>query len=244
MTSGVVSTSKAERILDAARELLLRRGSRGVVISDVARLAHVGKGTVYLYWDTKDELVIELFVHDFVAVLDKVIATLAGAPHLVVPRRLFPLIQRTLREHPFLTAIRVRDHELLGLIGDHPTIQALIEAAGPSRFLTEALPVLRDHGIVRTDMPVEAQVYAANAILDGFLNLSGPYMWSTLKGVSSDDVEAVLSDVFRLVIEAGDPVEPPVIASAAAAISERIKSMREAAAAVIGRRGASRRGAA
>ncbi|HEY3710665.1 MAG TPA: helix-turn-helix domain-containing protein, partial [Amycolatopsis sp.] len=47
---------RADRILDAASELLVRWGSRKVTIDDVARRAGIGKGTVYLHWRTKDAL--------------------------------------------------------------------------------------------------------------------------------------------------------------------------------------------
>src|SRR5689334_12910354 len=46
----------AARIVDAAQDLLQRRGSKAVTIAAVAQKAHVGTGTVYLYWSSKSEL--------------------------------------------------------------------------------------------------------------------------------------------------------------------------------------------
>ena len=47
---------RAERILDAALELLQRWGYRKTTIEDIAKQAGVAKGTVYLHWKTRDAL--------------------------------------------------------------------------------------------------------------------------------------------------------------------------------------------
>src|SRR4030088_1373192 len=47
---------REERLLDAAARLLVRWGYRKTTIDDVAREAGVGKGTVYLHWNDKNEL--------------------------------------------------------------------------------------------------------------------------------------------------------------------------------------------
>ena len=52
---------KAARILDSARELVLDHGVRKVTVSEIARTAGVGKGTVYLYWAAKEDLILGLF---------------------------------------------------------------------------------------------------------------------------------------------------------------------------------------
>lgn len=227
MDAGAGNLTKAERILDAARDILLRRGARGVVISDVAKLAQVGKGTVYLYWDTKEDLIAELFVRDFVGVLDDVIARLREAPEQVAPNRFFSLFQSTVRDHPFLTGIRMRDAELIGVVYGHPTIKALIASASLGGFLTEALPVLREHGLARTDLALEVQVYAGTAILEGFFALSSPYPWSMIRDVPTVDAEAVLDEVFQRLIGVPEPAASEAVASASAAILGVLQAMRD-----------------
>lgn len=49
---------KARRILRAATDLFVRLGYRKTSVDDVARAAGVGKGTVYLYFETKADLLI------------------------------------------------------------------------------------------------------------------------------------------------------------------------------------------
>ena len=47
---------RAERILDAAAALILRWGFQKTTLDDVSRQAGVAKGTMYLHWKTREEL--------------------------------------------------------------------------------------------------------------------------------------------------------------------------------------------
>jgi TetR/AcrR family fatty acid metabolism transcriptional regulator len=52
---------KRERILDAAVRVLARKGFHATRVSEVAKAAGVADGTIYLYFDSKDELLVSLF---------------------------------------------------------------------------------------------------------------------------------------------------------------------------------------
>ncbi|MBM4318965.1 MAG: TetR/AcrR family transcriptional regulator [Deltaproteobacteria bacterium] len=52
---------KRERILEAAEEVFARRGFHGARVTDIARLAGVADGTIYLYFKSKDDLLVSLF---------------------------------------------------------------------------------------------------------------------------------------------------------------------------------------
>lgn len=54
-------TDKRQAILDAALELCAEHGFHGAPISMIAACAGVGVGTIYRYFQDKDELLIELF---------------------------------------------------------------------------------------------------------------------------------------------------------------------------------------
>lgn len=56
----------ARQLLDAARGVIAQKGYHGTKIVDIARTAHVGVGTFYLYYPTKEALFLEL-VEDAVA---------------------------------------------------------------------------------------------------------------------------------------------------------------------------------
>jgi len=48
--------SKEEQILDAAHPLFVRYGPRKTTIDDIAKAAGLGKGTIYLYFESKEQI--------------------------------------------------------------------------------------------------------------------------------------------------------------------------------------------
>jgi TetR/AcrR family fatty acid metabolism transcriptional regulator len=54
---------KRERILDAAVRVFARKGFHATRVSEVAKAAGVADGTIYLYFDSKDQLLASLFEH-------------------------------------------------------------------------------------------------------------------------------------------------------------------------------------
>ena len=56
-----IAQIKRQRILDAALRIFSEKGFHHATMSEVAREAHVGKGTVYLYFDGKESLLVSIF---------------------------------------------------------------------------------------------------------------------------------------------------------------------------------------
>jgi AcrR family transcriptional regulator len=56
----MVTEFRSREILAAARQLMLSRGVEAVTMEEIATAAGVAKGTVYLYFQSKDDLVQEL----------------------------------------------------------------------------------------------------------------------------------------------------------------------------------------
>lgn len=65
----VPDLEKRKAIIRTARDLFSRRPYHEVRLDDVAAAAHVGKGTLYVYFTSKDHLYIELVVEAFDALL-------------------------------------------------------------------------------------------------------------------------------------------------------------------------------
>src|SRR5438105_8505067 len=59
--SGGAAGGKRERILDAAVRVFAEKGFYGAKVSEIAREAGVADGTIYLYFKSKDDLLISLF---------------------------------------------------------------------------------------------------------------------------------------------------------------------------------------
>jgi AcrR family transcriptional regulator len=62
---------KRRDIIDVAAKLFATRPFHEVRLEDIAAAAHVGKGTVYIYFENKDELYSAVRYEGFVAVVDR-----------------------------------------------------------------------------------------------------------------------------------------------------------------------------
>jgi TetR/AcrR family transcriptional regulator, fatty acid metabolism regulator protein len=65
------------RIINAATKIFARKGFFQAKVSDIAREAQVADGTIYLYFENKDDILISLFEEQMKAVLENMIAQIA-----------------------------------------------------------------------------------------------------------------------------------------------------------------------
>ena len=68
MTDQSVSERKKTAILDAARAVFSRKGYADAAVEDVAEEAHIAKGTVYLYFKSKEEMYLAALAKDLRAI--------------------------------------------------------------------------------------------------------------------------------------------------------------------------------
>ncbi|SDF35812.1 transcriptional regulator, TetR family [Lentzea fradiae] len=162
---------KAARILSAAQELILKRGYKGVTISDIAERAHIGKGTVYLYWQTKEDIFVELLANEILTVIEVYLAEARRQPELTLPHRFCAHIVRAALDRPLARALQTHDAELLGIIIDHPRSQDLLHRHGASALITGLLPIWREHGVIRADWQLDDQAYALQVLTVGHLQM-------------------------------------------------------------------------
>lgn len=71
--------SKRTRILDAAFQLFVSKSVHATAIDDVVRLAGVAKGTFYLYFRDKYDLLGQIVAYKSAIILEKAVAQLDGA---------------------------------------------------------------------------------------------------------------------------------------------------------------------
>jgi TetR/AcrR family fatty acid metabolism transcriptional regulator len=110
---------KRERILAAAERIFARHGFFAARVSEIAKEAGVADGTIYLYFKSKDDVLISLFEHRMKQVNAELRRAIAGRP---------PLEQL----HAFI-------HAYLQLVADEPAaVEVLtIELRQSSKFMKE-----------------------------------------------------------------------------------------------------------
>lgn len=215
---------KAARILDSARELVLEHGVRKVTIAEIAAAAGVGKGTVYLYWETKEDLFVGLAAREVLAWITTVTHRIAQDPQSVLPRRLAPLLVRTTLDNPWLRWLQTDDSAKRQLL-HRPADQERFAEATTSALGSTVLTILREHGIVRDDLPLPRQMYALHAVLVGFVTVMKNA--DAADPLAIDDPEAALADTVRLLLE--QPRDPAAldVAKAAEAVRARFAEIHD-----------------
>lgn len=181
-------SAKAARLLEAAGDLLIGRGARGFTVADVAQRAHVGKGTVYLYWPTKEDLLVGLIGRAFLGLIDDLIQTLTEQPDLARPSRFCPLMLQIATSKPLVAALQRHDEDLLGVLTRDPRSVAFRDALGPGAVLSAVLPVWRRNGLARSDWEIADQTFALHGLITGIaMSIIGP------APITADDPLTVLS---------------------------------------------------
>lgn len=161
--------ARAERIADAAADLLLRWGYKRVTIDDIAEAAGVGKGTIYLHWKTREELFYAVLGREYAEALEEVLATAQQDPSAVLLPRMMRALYLAVSKRPLVRAVFLADLTLLDKLakGLDAALQANQDAAS-----LRYLQLLQDAGLVRADWTTQEIAFALDALLGGFM-LSG-----------------------------------------------------------------------
>lgn len=98
--------SKREAIRDAAVKVFAAKGYHTATVSEVAEVANVGKGTVYFYYASKEDLLLEILVYHFDQMMSLIesIEQIELEPEEAVQAVIADSIRR-LRENPDLFKI-------------------------------------------------------------------------------------------------------------------------------------------
>src|SRR5918912_1663163 len=92
---------KPQQIIDAAVRVFARNGFYNSRVSDIAREAGIASGTIYLYFKTKDEILVTLFREKMAAWVASVRRDIAGEADAVAKlRKLVALHFHGLEAHP------------------------------------------------------------------------------------------------------------------------------------------------
>src|SRR5438477_4842640 len=110
---------KRERILTAAERVFARRGFFAARVSEIARDAGVADGTIYLYFKSKDDLLISLFENRM--------------------RQVNERLRQAIADRPPGEQLRAFIHSYLQLVSEEPTVAEVltIELRQSSKFMKE-----------------------------------------------------------------------------------------------------------
>ena len=188
---------RADRILDAAAELVLRWGYKKTTIDDIAKQAGVAKGTIYLHWKTREDLFMALLTREDLKLAEDMKQRIASDPEGATLRGFVKQTTTALMKNPLMKALFLNDTDMLGEIAN----REYSSATYPQRIENYKiyLEFLRSHGLVSTDIGIREQTYIFSAVWIGFL-LVDPWMPDEFK-VSEDAMVEMLADTVQRALE-------------------------------------------
>ena len=92
------NNEKYYKIIEAATKIFAQKGFYQAKISEIAREANVADGTIYIYFENKDDILISLFEEQMQAVLDNMIVQISGQDDPVKKLEVFALTHLQLIE--------------------------------------------------------------------------------------------------------------------------------------------------
>jgi AcrR family transcriptional regulator len=151
---------KRRRIIESATDLFIRHGYRKTSVEDVARWAGVAKGTVYLYFGSKAEILLQAIVEEKKRYIERLKPILA--PEVPPKDRLKKWIELAfvlLPQMPLLSKLMSGDRELLMVLEelysmiDHDVIEI------PHGFIAQMVDeAAAPHELSKTEIEDRAKV--------------------------------------------------------------------------------------
>lgn len=104
-TSGEEKQQREAKIIDAAQDLLMRKDFNAVNMNEIAQAAKLAKGTVYLYFSTREELFLSLFERHIESWFAAVVSLLDALPRPITAEAAAALFTESLIDRPHLTRL-------------------------------------------------------------------------------------------------------------------------------------------
>jgi len=185
---------RAERILDAAAELITRWGYSKTTIDDIAKKAGVAKGTIYLHWKTREDLFEALMEREDILLLEDIKQRMAADPEGGTLHGLMKNSMLATMKRPLMKAVLLHDTDVLGQWARRETTSAAY-AQSQVEYL-KYFEFLRNQGLVRTDIPAKDLSYMMNSIAIGFL-VAAPLMPEDYVFTDEETAEMIAEIVLR-----------------------------------------------
>lgn len=160
------NAERANRILDAAAELISHYGFDKTTVSDIARDAGVSKGAIYLHWDSKEALFEALLQRELWQYADDWLEMFEADDSAWNFVGMFRIMLATLQKHPFMLAVFKRDQRVLGsyLRQDSSLLQQ------KSLANTELYRLMQQAGAAREDIEPRVIAYLLNVFAYGLIS--------------------------------------------------------------------------
>jgi AcrR family transcriptional regulator len=184
---------------------MLRWGYNKTTVDDIARLAGVAKGTIYLHWKTREELFLALMRREYARLIEDIEQRIASDPEGGTLEGITKHSMLATLKSPLTKAVLLRDTDLLGeWIRNEYASETYSQQIGQSLALVE---LYRSRGVIRDDIDVRKLVYMLDAITFGFLVVE-EYMSDDFK-YSDEEIVEMTAEAVKRTFAPSAPSAPP-----------------------------------
>lgn len=186
------SARTRERILDAAAQVLSRKGYAGTRLTDVAEVAGVQAPAIYYYFASRDDLVEEVMWAGAHRVRLHVEEVLAALPEDTDPRaRLLAAVDAHLRYELQISDYTTASVRNAGQVPEHLRVRPAAEEGEYSRLWRELFLSAQDAGLLRDGLDINV----FRLLLLGSMNWA--VEWWNPRTRSLDDLVRGAQDMLR-----------------------------------------------
>lgn len=160
---------REQRILDAAQRLVLHYGYDKTTISDIAKEADIAKGTVYLHFDSKDDLFEALLWREIWNYTDTMVSLLEA-----IPQEKWSFI--TMYEQAMFAFVGC--DLLQAMLRDDTRVMGSFMRRRGDKFLkmkqpmrAEMLELMQQSGAIRADVDIQNANHLIAALSYGMMNM-------------------------------------------------------------------------
>jgi len=183
-----------EAILDATDRLLARYGYRKMTVEDIALEAGIGKGTIYLHFSSKEEVVLS-HVDRIVERLKIRLAEIARSKAAAAERLRLMLLMRVLFRFDSIQHYTQSLNDLLAALRPGLLARRAVYFEEEARIFVEVLKEGRESG----EFDFDDERVTAHALLQATNGLL-PYSLSTRELGARKEVEQRASDIAQLML--------------------------------------------
>jgi len=182
---------KHKKILKAAIKVFAHNGFYSSKVSEIAKVAGVADGTIYLYFKSKDDILISLFEEEMEKIIENMKQAIDKEDDLLKKLKMFALVQlNSKKDNPDLAAImEVELRQSSKFMREYVNKKFIEYLQIVSSIIKEA----QDKGIIKRDIDINIVSRAFWGALDEVARF---WVLSPRKRISLSKSAELISDIF------------------------------------------------
>lgn len=162
--------ARQQRILTIAAELFIHYGYDKTAVSDIARQAGVSQGTIYLHFNSKEELLEQLIIREMKSFGEAWLARVEEDPNGGTIGGMYKSTLYVLDSNPFMAAMFRKDGRILGSYMQKDN--NFFRQQDPS-MRQEFITLMQEAGTVRKDIDPKVAAHIMNILSYGLVGMDG-----------------------------------------------------------------------